>query len=450
MKTMTRFAVAAALFFLAASAWAQVPTAPQLSAEPVCSVSGDLRRPAVRLQWTDSDGASSYDVFRDNVALATALSTDTTTYLDTSSDVSTQHTYVIHAVNAQGTTLSNSVSANAPASICPTPPAAPVLNGSAACDTSATPKHPIVNLSWTAVSGVTSYDVIRNDDIVQSTTNTSITDVGVVAGTNYSYFVRANNSGGSTDSNQINISIANDICGVPPGTFTASTTASCSGGKPKVTVSWTAATGATSYVVDRNDGTVSAPLSASTLSYDDTTVSVDTPYTYSVNAINSSGSSQSNSFITVPANVCSGGPPTAPSAVNGTIICNGTTPKIHVTWSGATNAATYSVVRDGNVIVSGLTTLSYDDTGIANGNVYNYVVRAVNASGSADSNPPFTTLLVRCGGLPSAPVVSTSLFCVSSTQPGVHVTWTASDSAQSYTVLRNGEAISSALSAQTL
>ena len=450
MRTVTRFAVAAALFFLAAAALAQVPTAPQLTAEPVCSTSGNTRQPAVRLEWTDSDGASSYDVFRDGSALITGLSTDVTTYLDSSNDVGTQHTYVIHAVNSQGTTLSNSVSANAPASICPTPPAAPVLSGNASCDTSSNPKRPIVTLSWTAVPGATQYDVVRNDDIVESTTNTSITDVGVAAGSSYSYFVRASNGGGFADSNRISISIATDICGAPPGTFTASTTASCSGGKPKVTVSWTAAANATSYVVDRNDGTVSAPLSASTFSYDDTTVSVDTPYTYSVDAINSSGSSQSNSFITVPANVCSGGPPTAPSAVNGLIVCNGTTAKIHVTWSGATNASTYSVLRDNTVIVTGLTTLSYDDTGVTNGHVYNYVVRAVNASGSADSNPPFTTLPVNCQGLPSAPVVSASVFCATSTLPGVHVTWTASDFAQTYTVLRNGEVISSALNASTL
>jgi fibronectin type 3 domain-containing protein len=450
MRAATRFAVAAALFFLAGSAWAQVPTAPELTAEAVCSVSNDVRRPAVRLQWTDSDGASQYDVFRDGVALATALSTDTTQYLDASSDVSTQHTYVVHAVNPQGTTSSNSVIANAPASVCPAPPSAPVLSGNVVCDTSASPKRPIVNLSWTAVSGATSYDVVRNDDIVQSTSNTNLTDVGVVAGASYSYFVRANNSGGFADSNRVNISIASDICGAPPGMFTASTSASCSNGNPKVTVSWTAAAGATSYIVDRNDGTVSPALSASTLSYDDTTVSVDTPYTYSVNAINSSGSSQSNSFITVPANVCSGGPPSAPSAVNGTIVCNGTTPKIHLTWSGATNATSYSVLRDGNVIATGLTALSYDDSSVANGNVYNYVVRAVNASGSADSNPPFMTLLVKCEGLPSAPVVSASVFCVTSTSPGVHVTWTASDSALTYTVRRDGELISGPLGSQTL
>jgi len=450
MTRAPRFAVAAALFFFATAAWAQVPTAPELNAEPICAVVSDAHRPAVRLQWTDSDGASHYDVFRDGVALATGLSTDTTTYQDLSNDLATQHTYVIHAVNSEGTTSSNSVIASAPASTCPPPPSAPVLSGNAACDTSTNPKHPIVNLSWTAASGATSYDVVRDNDVIETTSNTSTTDVGVDAGASYSYLVRANNAGGSADSNRINISIAGDICGNPPGSFTASTTASCSNGTPKVTVSWTAAAGATSYVVDRNDGTVSPTLSASTLSYDDTTVSVDTPYTYSVRAINNSGSSQSNSFITVPANVCSGGPPSAPSAVNGTIICNGPTPKIHLTWSGATNAATYSVLRDGTIIVTGVTGLTYDDTGVANDHVYNYVVRAVNAAGFADSSPPFTTLLVKCETSPSAAVLSASVFCLSSTTPAVHLTWTASNPVQTYAVLRDNEAITGEMGPQTL
>lgn len=447
MNRATRFAIAAALFFLAVAAQGQAPSAFTLSAEPVCTVVNGAHRPAVRLQWSDSDGASQYDVYRDGVPLQTALTTDTTSYQDVSNDLSTSHTYQVHAVNSSGTTLSNTASASAPASTCPAPPPAPVLNGNAACDSSTSPKRPIVNLSWTASAGATSYDVVRNGDGIDNTPNTSTTDVGVDAGTTYIYFIRANNAGGSSESNHITIDVAADICGNPPGPFNATTSASCSSGKPKVTVSWTAAAGATSYVVDRNDGTVSPPLSASTFSYDDTTVTVETPYTYSVNALNASGSSQSNSFITVPANVCSGGPPTAPSAVTGSVVCSGTSAKVHLAWSGATNATSYSVLRDGNVIASGITAVTYDDANVTNGQTHSYVIRSVNAAGSADSSPPVTILNILCEAPPSAPVLSASTFCFSSSTPAVHLTWTASTGAQSYDVVRNTEVVGVAIPA---
>jgi hypothetical protein len=449
VRAAARFASAAAFVLFAAAAQAQAPAALTVAAEPVCAVVNDVHRPAIQLEWSDSDGASQYDIFRDGSPLVLALSTDTTTYLDLSNDLATTHTYVVHAVNGDGTTLSNSVTASAPASTCPPPPSAPVLAGSAACDASTSPKSPIVNLSWSAAAGATSYDVVRNSEVIETTPATNTTDVGVVAGQTYTYLVRATNVGGSTDSNQVTVAVAGDICGVPPGVFTASTSASCSNGTPKVTVTWTAASGATSYVVDRNDGTVSPPLSASTLTYDDATVSVETLYTYSVNALNNSGSSQSNSFITVPANVCSGGPPSAPSSVTGTLVCNGTTPKVHLAWSGATNATSFSIVRDGSVIASGVTGFTYDDTGVANGQTHDYVVRSVNASGSADSTP-VTMRNIFCEAAPSAPALSASLFCVSNTSPAVHLSWSASTGAQTYNVFRDADSVSGVLPPQTL
>lgn len=68
-------------------------------------------------------------------------------------------------------------------------PAAPTgLSGTA---TSAS-----VNLTWSAVSGATSYSVYRNGTKVGAPTGTSYTDSGLTANTTYSYQVSASNSAG--------------------------------------------------------------------------------------------------------------------------------------------------------------------------------------------------------------------------------------------------------------
>ncbi|TCC19529.1 cellulose binding domain-containing protein [Kribbella speibonae] len=53
-----------------------------------------------------------------------------------------------------------------------------------------------VNLSWSAASGATSYNVYRNGTKVGSPTGTSYTDSGLSANTSYSYQVSASNSAG--------------------------------------------------------------------------------------------------------------------------------------------------------------------------------------------------------------------------------------------------------------
>jgi uncharacterized protein (TIGR03437 family) len=76
------------------------------------------------------------------------------------------------------------------------------------------PAGPAVQLNWTASSGATSYQVYRNGSpIGSSTTGTAFyNNVGLTAGSTYSYFVGASNANGTTDSNTIPVSIPANIC----------------------------------------------------------------------------------------------------------------------------------------------------------------------------------------------------------------------------------------------
>src|SRR5437870_5789388 len=80
-------------------------------------------------------------------------------------------------------------------------------NQTPVCDTNV-PVGPAVQLNWTVSSGATSYQVYKNGSAGATTPGTSFyNNVGLTAGQTYSYFIRASNANGTTDSNTISVSI---------------------------------------------------------------------------------------------------------------------------------------------------------------------------------------------------------------------------------------------------
>src|SRR5213075_738758 len=128
--------------------------------------------------------------------------------------------------------------------------------------TSATPScsgsSPQITLNWTASSGVATYDVYRNGTLYSSgipagTLSFLNTGSNVTAGTTYTYFIRARNATGTTDSNSLQATAPNNCGGTLPGAFTlTSATPSCSGSSPQITLNWTTSSGVSTYDVYRN------------------------------------------------------------------------------------------------------------------------------------------------------------------------------------------------------
>ena len=110
---------------------AQAPGAFTLSNEaPVC----DAGSPAVRLNWTASSGASSYDVYRNGSLYYSGL-TGTTFYNSANLTPGQTYTYFIRARNSAGTRDSNTISVSIPAGICVSGPGAFTLSNEApVCD----------------------------------------------------------------------------------------------------------------------------------------------------------------------------------------------------------------------------------------------------------------------------------------------------------------------------
>ena len=145
-----------------------------------------------------------------------------------------------------------------------------------------------VSLSWTASSGATGYDVLRNGTQVGTATSTSYTDTGLTAGTTYTYTVEATNTAGTSAAGS-SVSATTTAAGIAPNAPTGLTVGTVT--TTTVPLSWTASTTSGSYAVAGyyvlRGGTVVGTTTST--SYTDTGLSPATSYTYTVKAYDSDG-----------------------------------------------------------------------------------------------------------------------------------------------------------------
>lgn len=254
-----------------------------------------------------------------------------------------------------------------------------------------------VNLSWTASTdpiGVEGYDILRNGILDNSNTgNTSYSDTGLTPNTTYTYSVLAFDAAGNFSTPSTSVSITTPPL-APPAAPTNLTATAIS--PTQVNLDWTASTPGsapiTGYQVTCN-GAVVATVTGN--SFDDTSLTPNTSYTYSVAAIDSNDliSPSSNSIsVTTPTVIIL---PGAPSSLIAT--ATGTN-QVNLTWTasipGTDPIAGYQITRNGVVIASTTgTATSYSDTTASLGTTYSYSVAAVDTLGniSASSNSATVT-----------------------------------------------------------
>lgn len=152
-------------------------------------------------------------------------------------------------------------------------------------------------VSWSAVSGATSYDVDYKlnssgtwTNAVTGTTSLSVNLSSLASGSLYDWRVRANCSSGSSSYSQAQFTTQSTVtCNAPTGLASSSVTAS------SATVSWSAASGAISYDVDYKtnaSGTwTNAATGTTSLSVNLSGLSASTLYDWRVRTNCSSGSS---------------------------------------------------------------------------------------------------------------------------------------------------------------
>jgi len=243
-----------------------------------------------------------------------------------------------------------------------------------------------VAVTWSAVTGATSYAVYRgtSDDfdlatsIATGITGTVYNDTTVTPGQTYFYWIRPSDSGvlgmlSAPASGYIPSSVPTDIA-ASQGTLAH-----------HVQITWNPAEGATGYKVFRNttDDFSTATQIASgltTTDYIDTTATVGQLYYYWVEDTSAGGTSApdgpATGYLPLPA-------PGGVAASQGT-----SSSQVQITWDSVTGASSYQIFRSDTdnfalavKIAAGVTADLYDDTTAVAGQTYYYWIRARDAAG---------------------------------------------------------------------
>lgn len=392
------------------------------------TITADAASSQITVNWKAVSGAATYNLYR-GIAGATPVlyksgltgtSTDGT-FTDTGLTNGTAYAYQVAAVNAAGQgTLSYTATA-IPGSVPPAPTAQIAIS----------PGSSALQITWEQVPGATGYNVYRgktsggegNAPYGGNITTGQYTDNAPVAGTINYYQVTAYNANGES-------ARSGEVSGRPGDTVPAAPTATGMGGTGKVTVRWTAVSGASSYNVYR--GAASNRLflyqvGPSGLSFTDAGLTNGTPLYYSVVGANASGEEGPYSNIV-------SATPLAPASLTASVSGG----FVVLSWGNVTAATGYIVEKstDGGTTWSTLTTtnsatLTYTDTAVSAGQTYSYRVTPTLSGGQYDPSSPQTVMLP-----PSAP---TNLAATGGAAQ-VGLTWTGVTGATSYNLYRGTSA----------
>ena len=263
----------------------------------------------------------------------------------------------------------------------PATPTTPTITSVSTVSTSS------LKVTWNPVSGATAYRIDRRrsgdegySTIVSSTTSTSYTDTGLLAGEKYYYRVYALN--GSVISDRSETAGAYTQCDIP--TITSAIGDSTS----SITIKWSYVNGAANYRIDRRKQTEDAYTTIVTgytanRTYTDTGLEAGSKYYYRVYAVNENSTSAKPDGY---------GGYTQCEIPTITSIAANSPSSITIKWNGVSGASSYRIDRRKQsddvytTIVTDYTSESYTDIGLEAGTKYYYRIYAVT-EGSVSAKP---------------------------------------------------------------
>ena len=235
---------------------------------------------------------------------------------------------------------------------------------------------------------------------------------------------------------------------VPPTATTLTAVTNGTGAKKAIILTWATATNATAYTVQRAGdsaftvGLVTNQL-GNVLTYTNTIGNVTTPFYYRVMAVTTVGSgvagfpsASAKSPYSNIASVQAPLPPTAPSALTGTIV---SPTSLRLNWTDTANNETgFQVWRSVNgaaatqLTALAANTATYTDGSVSAGNTYAYQVRATNAAGASAFAGPVTVSLA----IPTAPSGLTATTVRNNNRADVTLRWTDNSSNEANFILQ--------------
>jgi fibronectin type 3 domain-containing protein len=331
------------------------------------------------LSWSPSTDATSYSLYQGTAPGSESLvMTGITATNYTASALTNGTAYYFYVVANNG---SGSGPKSLEASVTPVPPPLPPTN------LIAIPGNAQVTLTWTAATWAAEYEIYPGTSAggtfvqpIAFSFGTSVTIPNLSNGTTYYFRIIAANSVGSSGYS----AVVSATPGATPLPAPAGLTATA--GKASVTLNWSAAAGASSYVIFESTAAgqeAAMPVSAGVLG---TTIVISglndsTTYYFEVAATNADGTGAlSNETSATPI-----APPAPPQNLSATI-GNG---QITLNWAASANASSYNVYLgsapggESTVATMSVTAgTSATITGLNNGATYYFTVAGVNASGS--------------------------------------------------------------------
>ncbi|MBI3005411.1 MAG: fibronectin type III domain-containing protein [Ignavibacteriales bacterium] len=324
------------------------------------------------------------------------------------------------------------------------PPEPPVLRSP---NDGATGVSTSPNFSWESSSFATSYRIqVATDQNFSSATidqadlsDTSYAASGLAGNTIYYWRVQASNSGGSSDWSDT--SSFTTIEAAPSAPILLSPENGVTGQATSLTLSWNAASGASSYQLQLSvDSTFLTQIvdqsGLTTQSFDVSGLTNGTGYFWRVNATNGGGTSdwsQVWNFTTIPS------PPSAPTLVTPTDGAQNIATDVTLSWNPSVTADSYSLqvstdstFASTTIDQSNISSTSYDANGLSNNITYYWRVNGTNAGGTSDWSSvwSFTTMPVP----PAVPMLSSPENGAIDVPVNTSVLWNPSDGASTYRV----------------
>ena len=359
--------------------------------------------------WPTVVGAESYDIIYRPASggASTTLLNQTSPASITGLTAATRYFFLVKAKNTIGVTTNFSsaeveatTATGAPSSLTAT-----TVTGS-------------ITLSWSPVTGATSYKVYKGTTsgvytlLSTITSATSTTDSDIVNGTQYYYVVRAFNGTESVNSAE--------ATGKPIANFTIATVTPLS--STSLQVAWNAAVGAASYDLyyRSSTGSYGAPVTGVNSGYTLSGLTANTTYYFKIlakNTIGSGTSVYSNEVYKIT-------PLPAPSGLT----ANAEDSVINLSWT-TNGASSYKIFR-GEIsgalteITTGVSGGTYSDSTVSNGTTYYYAVKAYNGSDSALSSEVFKQPIA----------IPVDVVAESSSGTQARVNWTESAGAETYKI----------------
>lgn len=384
----------------------------------------------ITVGWNAMDRAALYEVWRsatDDSSGATKVGETEDTTFEDAADYGTSAYYFVKAVNYSGTTAF-SASAHG-TSVYPIPAPPEDVDASAGSIglihvTASESDYALTYELWRA----TTDDSATATKIADGLSTPDYDDTGIPAGTTYYYWFKAVNATGTSDFSASDSGSTKDLPAIPDGV-----SATDGSEYAKVILTWSAATGADSYLVYRATtalGTKTLLASGITgLSYEDDDLTDSAAKYYFVKAHNGAGNSDYSSPES--------GYPAVPATPSSVAASDGTVPgKVTITWAAAGGADSYAVYRSTTfggaktLLAGGLTGLTYDDTSLSTTAPVYYWVTATNSVGTSGYGGGDDGY----AGLPATPGAPTT---TTDEIEFVHLEWGAVDGAASYAVWRS-------------